>query len=129
MKLPLLTLAISLAALSQLATAQNNTIEPFDGPAAGRPHSDAPLHANPGGTLPGKSLRPAAAHSAAMPAEPASCSEVRIRVNGDTAVMTARFATSAGPSNGVRERYAAVWVRRNGQWLRVTERGAQIARR
>jgi ketosteroid isomerase-like protein len=58
--------------------------------------------------------------------------DVRVRVYGDTAVMTGRF-TAKGQFRGekieVHERYTAVWVRSRGRWRLVAEQGNEIKRR
>ena len=113
MKLQLFALAISVAAASQIATAQtaNTTIETF-------------AAAQVGGVV-ATSERP---EPAAPRPEPGETSEVRIRIHGDTAVMTARFAVADGRGALTREPYSAVWKRRQGRWALVAEHGNEIKR-
>ena len=56
----------------------------------------------------------------------AKSDDVRIRIYGETAVMTGRFtarAESGGKTTMIEERYTAVWVRRDGRWQLVAEQG------
>ena len=56
----------------------------------------------------------------------AKSDDLRIRIYGETAVMTGRFtakAESGGKSEMIEERYTAVWVRRDGRWQLVAEQG------
>ena len=56
----------------------------------------------------------------------AKSNDVRIRIYGETAVMTGRFtakAESTGKREMIEERYTAVWVRRDGRWQLVAEQG------
>jgi ketosteroid isomerase-like protein len=52
--------------------------------------------------------------------------DVRVRIYGETAVMTGHFtarATRQGKPMKIDERYTAVWVRRDGRWQIVAEQG------
>lgn len=55
--------------------------------------------------------------------------DVRIRVYKDTAVTTGRF-TAKGKLRGknieMRERYTALWVKKDGRWQLVAEQGNEI---
>ena len=103
MKTHLLSLAIFMAALSQLAAAQNS-IRPIGAAPLDRPPAEAFVPANASG---GDALG----------------SEVRIRIHGDTAVVTGWFVTGR-----TREPYSAVWVLRGSTWRLVPEQASRIAK-
>lgn len=55
--------------------------------------------------------------------------DVKIRVYKNAAVMTGRFTAkiqSRGKNIDVRERYAAVWIKKDGCWRFVAEQGNEI---
>ena len=55
--------------------------------------------------------------------------DVKVRVYGNTAVMTGRFTAKGkfrDKSIDIRERYTAVWVKREGRWRLVAEQGNLI---
>lgn len=55
--------------------------------------------------------------------------EVKIRVYKNTAVMTGRFTAKGqlkGKNISFRERYTAVWVKKDGRWRLVAEQGSEI---
>ena len=55
--------------------------------------------------------------------------EVRVRVYGNTAVMTGRFIAKGeykGKVFEAPERYTAVWVMRQGRWQLVAEQGTRV---
>jgi ketosteroid isomerase-like protein len=55
--------------------------------------------------------------------------DVRIRVYGNTAVMAGRFTAKSkfkGSAIEVRERYTAVWIKKQGRWQLVAEQGNPI---
>jgi len=55
--------------------------------------------------------------------------EVRVKVYGNTAVMTGRFTAKGkliDKNIDIRERYTAVWVKRRGRWRLVAEQGNLI---
>ena len=55
--------------------------------------------------------------------------DVRIRIYGNTAVMTGRFTAKGKFKDRVidiRERYTAVWLRKGGRWQLVAEQGNAI---
>lgn len=56
-------------------------------------------------------------------------SDIRVRLYGDTAVLTAintaRFSSRGGPST-VRYRRTTVWVRRDDRWVCVSFHGSRI---
>ena len=52
--------------------------------------------------------------------------DMRVRIYGETAVMTGRFtgqSTRDGKTVKFNELYTAVWVRRDGRWQLVAEQG------
>ena len=58
--------------------------------------------------------------------EDARSEDVRVRIYGETAVMTGRFtaqSTREGKTVKLNELYTAVWVRRDGRWQLVAEQG------
>lgn len=58
--------------------------------------------------------------------ESAKSDDVRIRVYGETAVMTGHFTATEqrqGKKTRIDERYTAVWVKRQGRWQLVAEQG------
>lgn len=58
--------------------------------------------------------------------EDAKSDDVRVRVYGETAVVTGHFtarATRNRKTMKIDERYTAVWVRRDGRWQLVAEQG------
>ena len=58
--------------------------------------------------------------------EDARSEDVRVRIYGETAVMTGRFtaqSTRDGKTVKINELYTAVWVRRDGRWQLVAEQG------
>ena len=88
--------------------------------------ADEFIYTNPKAEVLDKKQQIAALSSAGIKLTEAKSDDVRIRVYGDTAVMTGRFtarAESAGKSEMVNERYTAVWVRRDGRWQLVAEQG------
>ena len=99
MKPHLLSLAFLVAALSQIASAQS-IITAFVAGPLDRPDT----------------LATTLAHS-----EPKPGSEIRIRMRGDTAVLTGWFVTATN----TRESYSAVWVRRGEGWRLASEHPAR----
>ena len=57
--------------------------------------------------------------------------EVRVRVYGNTAVMTGRFIAKGeykGKVFEAPERYTAVWVKRHRRWQLVAEQGTRVVK-
>jgi len=55
--------------------------------------------------------------------------DVKVRVYKSTAVMTGRFTAKGqfrGKNIDIRERYTAVWVKKDGHWRLVAEQGNEI---
>ena len=84
------------------------------------------IYTNPQAEVLDKKQQIAALSSGGLKLTEAKSDDVRIRIYGETAVMTGRFtakAESPGKSERIEERYTAVWVRRDGRWQLVAEQG------
>jgi ketosteroid isomerase-like protein len=83
------------------------------------------------GELRSKAQQLAFTRSRDLQLESGQSDDVRIRVYGNTAVMAGRF-TAKGKFKGsaieVRERYTAVWIKKQGRWQLVAEQGNSIKR-
>ena len=88
--------------------------------------ADEFIYTSPKAEVLDKKQQIAALRSGEVKLTGAKSDDVRIRIYGETAVMTGRFtakAERAGKSEAVEERYTAVWVRRDGRWQLVAEQG------
>ena len=88
--------------------------------------ADEFIYTNPKAEVLDKKQQIAALSSGGVKLTDAKSDDVRIRIYGQTAVMTGRFtakADSAGTSEMINERYTAVWIRRDGGWQLVAEQG------
>ena len=88
--------------------------------------ADEFIYTNPKAEVLDKKQQIAALSSGGFKLTEAKSDDVRIRIYGDTAVMTGRFtaeAESAGKRESIEERYTAVWLRRDGRWQLVAEQG------
>ena len=97
-----------------------------DAAALERIFADEYIYTNPKCEVLGKEEQIAELSSGAGKLEGAKSDDVRIRVYGETAVMTGRFTARSrrdGKDFQVEERYTAVWVRRDGRWQLVAEQG------
>lgn len=139
----LLLPAVVVAALSLLVTQSNGSPEAEreliklnaeydqaimrgDAAALERIFADEYIYTNPKCEVVGKKEQIAELSSAAAKLEGAKSDDVRIRVYGETAVMTGRFTARSrrdGKDFNIDERYTAVWVRRDGRWQLVAEQG------
>lgn len=94
-----------------------------------RIYSDEFIYTTPDGEVRDKAQQLVFTRSGDLRLESGRSDDVRIRVYGNTAVMTGRF-TARGKfkdrSIDVRERYTAVWVKRRGRWRLVAEQGNLI---
>jgi ketosteroid isomerase-like protein len=55
--------------------------------------------------------------------------DVRVRIYGNTAVVTGRFfgeGTYKGSPLDERQRYTSVWIKRNGRWRGISEHGSKL---
>jgi ketosteroid isomerase-like protein len=89
-------------------------------------YADEFVYTNPDGEIRNKAQQLAFTRSGDLKFESAQSSDVKVRVYGKTAVMTGRFnakGTFKGENIDVRERYTAVWVKKNGRWQLVAEQG------
>ncbi|MDO8680181.1 MAG: nuclear transport factor 2 family protein [Acidobacteriota bacterium] len=97
-----------------------------DAAALDRLYSDEFINTTPDGEVRDKAQQLAFTRSGDLRLEAGRSDEVRVRVYGNTAVMTGRF-TARGKfrdrSIDIRERYTAVWVKTRGRWLLVAEQG------
>lgn len=62
--------------------------------------------------------------------ESATGEDMRVRVYGDTAVVTGRFlgkGTYKGKPMNEHQRFTSVWVKRNGQWQAIAEHATNMA--
>ena len=97
-----------------------------DAAALGRIFADDFIYTSPKCEVLGKKEQIANLTARDFKLEDAKSDDVRIRVYGETAVMTGRFTAkleSAGKTDMIDERYTAVWVRRDGRWQLVAEQG------
>ena len=88
--------------------------------------ADEFIYTNPKAEVLDKKQQIAALNSAGFKLTGAASDDVRIRIYGETAVMTGRFTAkmeSAGKTEMIDERYTAVWLRRDGRWQLVAEQG------
>ena len=100
-----------------------------DAAALDRLYSDEFVYTTPDGEVRDKSQQLAFTRSGDLRLESGRSDDVKVRVYGNTAVMTGRF-TAAGKFKdrviNIRERYTAVWVKRRGAWRLVAEQGNLI---
>jgi ketosteroid isomerase-like protein len=97
-----------------------------DATALERIYSDEFVYTTPDGEVRDKAQQLAFTRSGDLKLEDGRSDDVRVRIYGNTAVMTGRF-TARGKfrdrSIDIRERYTAVWVKRRGRWQLVAEQG------
>ena len=58
--------------------------------------------------------------------------EMRVRVYGDTAVVTGRFTGKGrykGEAFSTLQRFTSVWIKRQGRWQAITEHATEIAQK
>ena len=97
-----------------------------DVPTLERIFADEFIYTNPKAEVLSKKQQIAVLSSGDFKLTEAKSDDVRIRIYGESAVMTGRFTAkveSAGKSEMIDERYTAVWVRRDGRWQLVAEQG------
>ena len=88
--------------------------------------ADEFIYTNPQCEVLNKQQQIAALSTGDLKLEDAKSDDVRVRIYGETAVMTGRFTARAGLEGkavNINERYTAVWVRRDGRWQLVAEQG------
>lgn len=94
-----------------------------------RLYSDDFIYTTPDGEVRDKAQQLAFTRTGDLRLESGQSDDVRVRVYGNTAVMTGRF-TATGKFRDqridIRERYTAVWVKREGRWRLVAEQGNLI---
>lgn len=94
-----------------------------------RLYSDEFVYTTPDGEVRNKAEQLAFTRSGNLRLESGQSDEVRVRVYGNTAVMTGRFLAKGkfiDKDIDIRERYTAVWVKRRGRWWLVAEQGNLI---
>ncbi len=100
-----------------------------DADALDRLYADDFVYTTFDGSVRDKKQQLAFTRSGDLRLESGRSDDVNIRIYGNTAVMTGRF-TARGKLNGkdlsIRERYTAVWVRKNSRWRLVAEQGNEI---
>lgn len=94
-----------------------------------RLYSDEFSYTTPDGEVRDKAQQLAFTRTGDLRLESGQSDDVKVRLYGNTAVMTGRF-TAKGKWRGkdieIRERYTAVWVKRAGVWRLVAEQGNLI---
>lgn len=81
------------------------------------------------GTVSDKKVEIAKVRSGDLTFESGKSDDVRVKVYGNTAVVTGRFTAkgkNAGRDFTFVERYTAVFVKRNGRWQMVAEQATEI---
>ncbi|MDQ4121354.1 MAG: Rid family detoxifying hydrolase [Acidobacteriota bacterium] len=84
------------------------------------------VYTNPDGEVRDKARQLAFARSGELKFETGTSDDVKIRIYGNTAVMTGRFTAKGqfkDKSMEINERYTAVWIKQNGRWRLVAEQG------
>ncbi len=94
-----------------------------------RIYSDDLIFTSFDGTVSDKAKEIARVRSSSTPFESGKSDDVRVKVYGNTAVITGRF-TAKGMSNGKPfsfvERCTAVFVKRKGRWQMVAEHATEV---
>ena len=94
-----------------------------------RLYSEEFVYTTPDGEVRNKAQQLAFTRSGNLRLESGQSDEVRVKVYGNTAVMTGRFTAKGkfiDKNIDIRERYTAVWVKRRGRWWLVAEQGNLI---
>ena len=102
-----------------------------DAEALERIYADEFVYTTFDGEVRDKAQQIAFTRSGELKLESGRSDDVRVRVYGNTAVMTGRFTAKGkfrGAAIDVHERYTAVWVRSRGRWRLVAEQGNEIKR-
>lgn len=115
--------------LLQLNRAYDDALVRGDAVALDRIYGDEFIYVSPGGDVRDKPTQLAFTRSGDLRLESGRSDDVKIRIYGNTAVMTGRFFAKGkfkGKEIDIREIYTAVWVKRRGRWLLVAEQGNLI---
>ena len=94
-----------------------------------RLYSDEFVYTTPDGEVRDKAHQLAFTRTGDLRLESGQSDDVRVRVYGNTAVMTGRFTAKGkfkDKNVDIRERYTAVWVKKKGRWQLVAEQGNLI---
>ena len=94
-----------------------------------RLYSEEFVYTTPDGEVRDKAQQLAFTKTGDLRLESGQSDDVRVRIYGNTAVMTGRFTATGkfrGKSIDIRERYTAVWVKKQGRWRLVAEQGNLI---
>jgi ketosteroid isomerase-like protein len=97
-----------------------------DAAALDRIYSDDFIYTTPDGEVRDKAKQLAFTKRGDLRLESGRSDDVRVRVYGNTAVMTGRFTAKGRFRESlidIRERYTAVWVKTQGRWQLVVEQG------
>jgi ketosteroid isomerase-like protein len=100
-----------------------------DAAALDRLYSDDFVYTTFDGDVRDKAQQLAFTRSGDLKLESGQSDDVRIRIYGNTAVMTGRFTAKGKFKDRVidiRERYTAVWLKKGGRWQLVAEQGNAI---
>jgi ketosteroid isomerase-like protein len=112
--------------LLKVNQAYDNALVRGDAAALDRLYSDEFVYTTPDGEVRDKSQQLAFTRSGDLRLESGRSDDVKVRVYGNTAVMTGRFTATGKFKDRVidiQERYTAVWVKRRGTWQLVAEQG------
>ncbi|HKV35093.1 MAG TPA: nuclear transport factor 2 family protein [Pyrinomonadaceae bacterium] len=94
-----------------------------------RLYSEEFVYTTPDGEVRDKAQQLAFMRTGDLRLESGQSDDVRVRIYGNTAVMTGRFTATGkfrDKSIDIRERYTAVWVKKAGRWRLVAEQGNLI---
>ena len=97
--------------------------------ALDRIYADEFVYTTPDGEVRDKAQQLAFTKSGDLRLESGQSDDVKVRVYKSTAVMTGRFTAKGqfrGKNIDIRERYTAVWVKKDGRWRLVAEQGNLI---
>ncbi|MCM3872385.1 MAG: nuclear transport factor 2 family protein [Pyrinomonadaceae bacterium] len=89
-------------------------------------YSDDFIYTTPDGDVRDKAQQLAFTRSGDLKLEVGRSDDVRVRLYGNTAVMTGRFRARGkfrDRNIDIRERYTALWVKSRGRWSLVAEQG------
>ena len=94
-----------------------------------RIYSDEFIYTTPDGEVRDKAQQLAFTRTGDLRLESGQSDDIRLQVYGNTAVMTGRFTAKGkfrDKNIDIRERYTAVWIKREGRWRLVAEQGNLI---
>jgi len=115
--------------LLKLNRAYDEALVRGDAAALDRIYAEEFVYTTFDGSVRGKAEQLKFTRSGDLRLESGTSDGVRIRIYGTTAVMTGRFTargTFKDKPISIRERYTAVWVKKEGKWKLVAEQGNEI---